>query len=205
MKTMLIILCVIFLLLLPTVIPIKAYIKYDSELEYFFKYLFLKFDFKKEKVKKTKGKKKQSKKDEKNKKINIKDNIKKNGLVNTLADLFKIVSDAFLKLGSAVRHIVIKNLRFDISVSGEDAAAAAMKYGRVCAVFYPSLGFIENSVKKIKKQSGEINCLYDNSDSEIRFNICCYIRPIFLICPAVGFLINYVKIKIKRDGNKNER
>lgn len=204
----LVIICSLFFLVFClTFFPINFKICYEEKFYFEGRYLFFSFKNKEDKKqKKSEKKKKEDNKKEKKKPIKIKENIKSNGLLKTIFDLFDLVTYIFSKLGSAVRHIVIKKLWFEISVSGEDAASAAIKYGRVCAVFYPAIGIIEQKIKKVKNQDGSINCLYDNSDSVIKFNISGYIKPIFLILPAISIIIKLIKSKIiKGTVKENER
>lgn len=195
MIPLLIVLLILLLIFFLMLFPIVFYVSYDNGLKYKIKYLFFNItDFSKFKSKKKTDKSNDKKDDKKSSKK----------LIEKIIDIFDVIKAIFSKVGTAVNHIVIKKLWFDIKISDEDAAKAAIKYGEVCAIVYPALAGIESNVKKVKKQSGEINCVYNESSNIIKFNLIGYIKPIFLIHSGFGILIKLVKLKMKK-GTVNKK
>lgn len=183
------VLFVVFLLLL---IPINFFVNYNNEkFEYKFNYLFFKIsDF--DKFKKTKSK--ENDKDLKNKN-GEKQKAKNKGVIEKISDIINLFSIIIAKLNLAVKHIIISKIWFDIKISDEDSAKAAIKYGKVCAVVYPALAILESRVKKVKKQSGNINCVYNYTENIIYFNLSGNIKPIFLLNLIIKILFEFLKIK----------
>lgn len=54
-------------------------------------------------------------------------------------------------VGRLLKAVTVKNLCLQMRISGEDAAAAATNYGKVCAVFYPLLGAVSAGIRVNKR------------------------------------------------------
>jgi len=133
-------------------VRIRAVIDYDESLRVEASYLFLKFQLYPAPEKKPKKPKPEKEEPEEKKKKepkpkepggNILARFYKNQGLGGVLELLGAVKDALGgMLGRMWRTIVIHDLYLDISVTDEDAAATAIKYGRVCAVVYPCMGKI---------------------------------------------------------------
>ena len=192
----LIILSLILLLLVLLLIPLRFYILFDKDTEINLKYLLFCFDLNKVN-KKPKKEGKSEKGNKENKKFDIRKKINQDGLFRTVYDLVDLLNIILKKVGFAIKHTVINDFEFNIKVSGDDAADTAIKYGKICAAVYPAIGLIESNVKKIKRQDGNIYCVYDNSLDEFKFRLEIKLSPLFLVMAAIGMLFDYLKLKIK--------
>jgi len=104
-----------------------------------------------------------------------------------VALLATIGSETSGTLGKVVRKINIKQFKVGLVISGSDAAATALKYGRIGAIAYPALGKLANSLTVgdisldmtpdylAKKDSGEIHTIIA-------------VRPLTLVTPFIGYL-----------------
>lgn len=102
---------------------------------------------KKEKKKK-KAKKQAPKAEQPKKKSEKKPNIIEKYGIEWLLNLIKKVAElAVSALQDFFSHIRVKKLSLSISVAGDDATDTAVKYGKYCAVVYPSVGTIVRVVK----------------------------------------------------------
>ena len=95
------------------------------------------------------------------------------------------------------RSFYIRKLWLRINVADGDAANTAVKYGKVCAGVYPSLGYILDTVHS-KNCSIKINPDFLGSKSEGAFDIHLFIIPSKLIGSAIkmGLSLGAELIKI---------
>lgn len=159
MTALYIILGIIFFFVLILSIPVFVDIEYTDVFRLSVRWLFIKIKLypndkpKKEKPKKEKPEKtdegeeeKPEEKKPKEKKENLFTVFYKNQGVPGIVELIKNCAAILGKFsGAFLKSIVIKKLRINISVTESDAAATAIRYGKICSEIYPPLGFICSS------------------------------------------------------------
>lgn len=126
------------------------------------------------------------------------------GAINELCDILKLI---LLRIKLLIPHIIVSKFNLKILVGSDDAAITALEYGAVCAIAYPTLGYLESLVK-FKKQKIDISCNYNNENSVLEMNAILKIRLIFLFKAFNSFVLSYIKKTIgnnnKKDGATNE-
>ena len=160
MTALYIILGIIAFFIIVLSIPVVLDLEYTDAVSCKVSWLFLKFTLypfpeKKKKEEKPKEEKKEEKPEEKKeekpkpKKENFLKTFYNNQglsgvieLINNCVGALKRFSVRFIK-----RAVIIKKFHLDIHITEGDAAATAIKYGKVCAALYPSLGFICSNMK----------------------------------------------------------
>lgn len=142
-------------------IPVMVNIEYTDAFRLSIQWLFLKFKIypkkkKKEKKKKDKPKeeekKDESEEDKKEEEKPKKEKPKKENPFKTfynnqgIEGMIQLIKDCCSALGKFskgfLRSLYIRKLRIYMSITEKDAAATAIKYGKVCSEIYPPLGFI---------------------------------------------------------------
>ncbi len=110
-------------------------------------------------------------------------------IVALISCMGKSVSGA---LGKVLRKIIIKHLNVGLTISGDDAAKTAIKYGSIAAVAYPSLGKMTGHMT-VRDISLDMTPDYlANKDSgEIYFLMA--FRPLMLVTPFVGMVPRMMK------------
>ena len=95
-------------------------------------------------------------------------------------------------MGKVVSRVKIKQFFVGLTISGDDAAKTALKYGRISAIAFPAMGKMVTSLNVqdydlelspdflAKKDSGELHTI-------IAF------RPLFLLTPFVGYIFKVGK------------
>lgn len=210
MTVLAIILLILFLLFFLSLCKVKVTARYEDKPLVTVKFLFLKLTFpaeKKAKKKKPKKKKKSSapkkkpdKKQEKEKKKSqnpMKQLWSKKGL-SGLMDILK----ELLKLSKGVlrgffSRLIIHNVEVKITVSGENAFDTAMVYGTACAVVYPVMGRLYNSLN-IEDYTVDVQSDF-REDSQTTVYACafCTIRLIYIIIIAIKALLRALKTYFK--------
>lgn len=185
---LLLILLILFLLLLiPAKVEIKASLK-KADIKVSF--LCFKIPTQKEKKPKKKNKKK-------------KNALKKIFGGRPLSYILSFVSDTLKavikKVGFVVRCGKVEELSLDVKVAAEDAAAAAIEYGAVCAVVYPLVSLVCNYNKALKENIN-ISCDYNEVNSELDFYLKVSVRLIHLI--TVLSILPAVVSKLLKRRNK---
>lgn len=98
---------------------------------------------------------------------------------------------AFRKLLKLIR---IYHLRFSLTVGNDDPYKAGMSFGAVNSVFYSLLGLI-CCLFKVKIDSTEIKCDFENKRSDFELSAVIYARPSAILAIAAYVGIYYLKIK----------
>lgn len=148
-----------FFVIVPS-IPVVLDLEYTDAVRCKASWLFLKFDLypfpeKKKKEEKPKEEKKEEKPEEKKeeapkpKKENFLKTFYNNqglsGVIELLNNCVAALKRFSVKL--VKRAVIIKKFHLDVHITEDDAAATAIKYGKVCSGLYPSLGFICSNMK----------------------------------------------------------
>lgn len=106
-----------------------------------------------------------------------------------------------------LRNIRVHKLEGFWKIAGEDAAACAVRYGRVCALLNTAFGFIRNLVR-IEKTKLKVYPDFLAEEEEIRVYAEIEANPIVILIGGVriafAFLKNMIK-KQKKETSKKER
>ena len=134
---------------------------------------------------------------------------KPNPVVKWLKGLYKkggadAIIEAFKKIASLAGNVlkpIFKNLRIrrlDINIisASEDAAEAAINYGKLCAGVYPALTVLLN-IMKYDDYSVSIKPDFDKKAFEADISVEISLVPWVVIAGAVHAAIRFVKFKIK--------
>ena len=195
-------------------IPLSVSAQYDESFEVKIKYLFFSIPLNvsaKEKRKKKKRKRKkgsddskktvktQKKKPDKAKKSNIfLDFYNNNGFFETVK-LIKDTSGVVKKYLNSlfVRHLVVKELFLEMTVTGDDSADTAEKFGKISAAVYPSLGFLHSKLK-IRNRNVKITPDFLGEKNKARFKVIISIKPFWLVYSSLHFalrlLVRFIKV-----------
>ena len=151
-----------------------------------------------EKKKKTPEEKQREKEEKRREKA-----AKKKKLEETI-DLVKLlVKSAGKPVKRLISHIRINDFCIDITASGEDAAKAALNYGKINIAVNSLLTFLYQFVKlRVKK----VNIGVDFESGETKFALYCKVK--MRISTALGcgiwFLFRMLKLSLKKNNQKEE-
>ncbi len=202
---------IVLITVLLCMVKLRLFASYSGELSLQLKVLFLSFTLvpykKKEKKKskkkipkKKKGAKGKDNKEDKKKKPSylkkLSDKKGVTGLISMISDLAKLATST---LKGIFTNIVIEKFDVSISIVGEDAADTALKYGKLCGVFYSAFSVICDNVKKCDNYNVSLNPDFDDeaqakAHADVRF----YIRTFYVLKYALGALLKLLRIRYKR-------
>lgn len=211
---------ILFLLILIGVllyINVKLVVGYDDKENVFrvtLRYLFINYVIAPEEETK-KYKKKQKNKSEKAPKVQEKKKtsaIKEKGISAFLEDLKDIVKGVWTLLVNVLRRAILKELRINLNVAGEDAADTAIIYGYANAVIYPIVSAFTENVKKYEKLDVQITPDFsDDAQPSVVFYMELRIKPAKLIGAviesresAVDLISALSKKKVKNTDNDSK-
>lgn len=202
---------ILFFLLLLVVgmcfVKLKFTATYSDSLSLRLKVLFLNFTLvpfeKKEKKKKSKKKKdKKSEKAKSNKKKKpsylkkLSDKKGVSGLLSMITELSKLATST---LKGIFNNIVVEKLDISVTVVGEDAADTALKYGKLCGVFYSAVSIICDNVKKYDNYNVSVNPDFDDeAKMTVKADTTFYIRTFYVMKFAIKALVKLISIRYKR-------
>lgn len=108
-------------------------------------------------------------------------------LTETVSLICELILDPLKKFAGKIR---LTGIVIDFAAADEDAAKAAVSYGRLCAAVYNSIAFIA-SLTDISVKSVNVDCLYNTPSYKSRYNgeLTVKLRPASLLnaLSAVAF------------------
>ncbi len=226
MKVFLIILLIILAFIGILSIPFHIYSEYKESFVLYVRYLFIKLYIYPPEDKKKKKKKKEKKKDEKPEEekpaeeekpeepqekgdnfiVTFYKNQGVSGIIELIGNIARKLKKGLHKMG---KSFYIRKLWLRINVADGNSADTAVKYGKVCAGVYPSLGYILDTVNS-KNCSVKINPDFLGSKSQGAFELHLFLVPSKLIGSAlkmgISLGIELLKIFISnaKSGGKNK-
>lgn len=202
---------ILLFLFLLTLFNIYVYADYDNELKLLLKVAFIKIQIippkpkKKKPEKKPKEKKKKKKSEEKPKKKKpnkVLSYVKQKGISGILNIVKRISKLAVGVLRDLFSHITVVELAVDIKVTGDTAEDAAVKYGRVCSVFFPALRLITDIVT-VKKYDVEVNPDFNEDAKDVaKAKVIAKIRILALLKIAFSRAFEALRLFIKAKPKK---
>lgn len=134
---------------------------------------------------------------------------KPNPVVKWLKSLYnkggvEAIITAFKRIASLVGGVLkpvfktfkLRNLNIDITSAADNAADAAINYGRLCAGVYPALSLIL-SVVRYNKYTVNIRPDFDKKEFEADISTEISVIPWAAVCGALCSLVRFVGFKIK--------
>ncbi|MBP9988473.1 MAG: DUF2953 domain-containing protein [Ruminococcus sp.] len=201
MTALYIILGIILFFALVLSVPVMLHLDYTDSTQCSVSWLFVKIKLypreKKEKEKKEETPKKEEKKEEpeekkeekpKEKKENFLVTFYKNEGVSGVIELLGNCVSALKKMSKGfINSIFIRKFYLDIKVTESDAAATAIKYGKICSGLYPSLGFICSNMH-VKNYKVNVLADYCGDKTKCDFSVKVGVVPLILINAGIAFV-----------------
>jgi hypothetical protein len=197
--------------------PLVLKVQYEEKLSVWLRFWFIKVTLlpKKEKPVKKKNLKKSQKKRKPQSAADVKSQpAKKSGWQNLVEQhgvvgAIEQIASVFLLLPKSVKRLMkgatVRGMDLQIAVAGEDAAQAAITYGRVCSVFYPLLGRASAYVNFVRPRVN-LYCDYEATASVIKGKAGLYIPLYRGLGTGLYILKELIKKNLKnKGGNQHER
>jgi hypothetical protein len=130
----------------------------------------------------------------------LQESFQQDGVAATLKYLGEAAKLLATTTGKLLCGIKIRLLRIELRVGGEDAAAAAIHFGEVCAVLYPLLSAIGCQIQ-IKKRAVEVRPDFEGEGTAALVDIRCGIS-LWRVCGTLlASVIQFVRIQLKQTDN----
>ncbi len=216
MTALYIILGIIAFFVIVLSIPVVLDLEYTDAVRCRASWLFLKFELypfpeKKKKEEKPKEEKKEEKPEEKKdeapkpKKENFLKTFYNNqglsGVIELLNNCVAALKRFSVKL--IKRAVIIKKFHLDVHITEDDAAATAIKYGKVCSGLYPSLGFICSNMK-VKDYKVNVFADYCGKKTTVQFITETAFIPRAMINAGIALVFSLLKqlLRVAISNNK---
>lgn len=219
-----VIICILLLLAVVMVIPLRVDMRYTDSIELTLKILFIKIKLFPTEEKPKKSKKNSNKKKKADKKNNPRGNTppkeksseKKTGdederkfSISKIRDLFKqrgldgliniireLAGLASGTLKPLFKHIKLKKLDIDVCVAKDNAADTAVHYGYVCSAVYPALSVLLNVIK-FNDYTVNIYPDFDRKENEVKLDAELSVITAFVVFALIYALVQFIKLKVK--------
>lgn len=126
----------------------------------------------------------------------------KKGFADTFSEFKPAVRPILSSLGKFSKHIRIKPLKIKAVLAGKDAAELALDYGRLCAVFYPTLAELCEQIK-ITHKNIYIGVDYAKPKFELNIYLKLRIRLCFALILLIKAVWQLVSAKLKSQNKQN--
>lgn len=135
----------------------------------------------------------------------LQESFEQDGVAATLGFLGEAAKLAATTTGKLLCGIRVRLMRIELRISGEDAAAAAIHFGEVCAVLYPLLSAITCHLR-IRKREVEVRPDFEGQGTAALLDIRCGIS-LWRVCGTLfASLVKFMCIQLKQsDNSDNER
>lgn len=213
MLALYIILGILLFLFLLTLFNVFVYAEYNEELSLSVRIAFVKIKIlppkpKKEKPekkpkKKKKDKKKKNDEKEKKKKPNkLTAYVKQKGVSGILNIVKRISKLATGVLKDFFSRLTLTELTVNLKISGDTAEDTAVKYGEVCAVFFPALRLITEIVT-VKKYDVNVNPDFNDDAKNVAYaNVIAKIRILSVLTIVISRAFTILRLYIKAKPRK---
>lgn len=123
------------------------------------------------------------------------------GAISFLWQVLQIIFSRFVKV---LRGVTVSKFNLKIDVAGEDAADAALRYGKLCGIIYPLLSLIFQNVRKYKHEL-DIRPSFDKELEYDRVNLNTTLRvyPIIIIGHIIALVFDLIVSETKRQVAEN--
>ena len=128
--------------------------------------------------------------------VRLQESFQQDGVTATLAFLGEAAKLLASSTGKVLCGIRIRLMRIELRIGGEDAAAAAIHFGEVCAVLYPLLSVIGCHLR-IQKRDVNVRPAFDGQGTAALLDIRCGIS-LWRVCGTLlASLVKFVRIQLK--------
>lgn len=132
----------------------------------------------------------------------LQQSFQEDGVAATLSWLGEIAKLLTETTGRVLRDMRVRLLRIELRIGGEDASAAAIHFGEVCAVLYPLLSII-GSQMRIQKRMVEVRPDFENEGTAALLDMRCGIS-LWKVCGALlASLLKFSRIQQKQTDNSD--
>ncbi len=185
---------IILLLFAVLLLPFKVQLAFLEDFSFKVKFLFFTVYKPKEKQEK-----KVAKQQPQEKKQSLFQKLKdKKGFIGAVKEVFVFLSEVLGHIKYLFRFIRFKNVRFNLNVTGDDAAETAINYGIVCSAVYPVLSFFD-SIAKVKYKKIDIKSDFDSKESDFSFSLDISLQLLFLLISGFRIYKEYKKFSVRND------
>ncbi|MCI8497499.1 MAG: DUF2953 domain-containing protein [Clostridiales bacterium] len=129
--------------------------------------------------------------------------IKKDGLGGIVDFISHLSRSGKRLLEKVLRHLKVKDFRLVIIVKGDDAADTALRYGKICAVFYPMFSYLCGLARVTVKELSVLPGFHAEQSKE-EFSFTARISPVFLIGAGLGFFLRFFAHTIAKQFRKQK-
>ncbi len=193
-------------------IPAFVYIEYDNETVVHLRLLFVKFRVlpKKEngfwakrlnRAKSKHPKSEKKKKEAAEEKSKFKELFGERGAAEAISLLWTVTKLVCGSLAKIIKTVVISKFALNVEITGDDAADAALRYGKLCGVIYPSLSLVFQNVCKYKRTEIEVCPNFDKNAEHDKV----YLNTTLRACPiiiAVQLIVLFFRLLFTVVGGK---
>lgn len=120
--------------------------------------------------------------------------LKEDGIGATLAFLKELAGLAAGTVRRIIAAVTVDKLGLSLYVAGEDAAQTAETTGKICAVLYPTVTVLQQTLLRIRKRAITVTPDFLAASGKVEADVTLHIVPIRVVWIAVCALVRFLSI-----------
>ena len=138
------------------------------------------------------------------------EDMKRDGVGTTLAFFKELAGLAVGTVRRVLSAVTVDKLGLSLYIAGKDAADTAEKSGQVCAVLYPAVTTVQQTLLRIRRRAVTVTPDFLAETGKAEADITLHVVPIRLIGIALGSLKRFIKItqrkkEVSRNGKQSAK
>ena len=122
----------------------------------------------------------------------------KRGFIGAVKEIFLFFKSCLDPFKYLLKTIKFKNVCLDLSVTGEDAAQTAIRYGQACSLVYPTVSFFQSKAN-VKLKQINVKSEFEQKNSSFSFSMVVSLRIISLIISIFKVYKEYKNFVTRND------
>ncbi len=134
----------------------------------------------------------------------LRESFEQDGVAATLQWLSQLAGLLSKTVGKLLDAVLVKTLRLEVRISGEDASAVAVHYGEFCAAFYPLYALVSTRLD-IRKQHIDLRPDFAQEGAAVLLDVTARISLWRLLYAALYCGFSFLRMTSKIDINGTKR
>ncbi len=134
--------------------------------------------------------------------------LKTDGVGTTLRFFEQLAALAGGTAYRVLRAVTVDRLRLQLTVTGEDAAVAAQNTGKVCAVLYPAVTAVQQTLLRMRKREVTVTPDFLGDTNRVTADVTARVMPLRILVILLCALVRYNGIlehkkEVSQDGKQS--
>lgn len=117
--------------------------------------------------------------------------LKTDGVGTTLRFFEQLAALAGGTAYRVLKAVTVDRLQLQLTITGEDAAVAAQNTGKVCAVLYPAVTAVQQTLLRMRKRAVTVTPDFLGDTNRVTADVTAHVMPLRILCILLCALVRY--------------